>query len=70
MSGDDLDALIAAARVKVAAMSPEEREAMLAAQRESWVRGEQGMEESAVVCQHRRQDAFDVWRRIAEGYGY
>lgn len=34
----ELDALLAASKAKVAAMSPEELEAMLVEQRKSWVR--------------------------------
>lgn len=37
-----LEALLKRAKETVDAMTPEEREAMLAAQRESWVRGELG----------------------------
>lgn len=39
----ELDALIAAAVAVAEAMSPEERAAMMEAQRQSWVRGEQGL---------------------------
>ena len=39
----ELEALIAAAVVVAKAMSPEARAAMMEAQRQSWVRGEQGL---------------------------
>ncbi|TPI86392.1 hypothetical protein [Mesorhizobium sp. B2-8-9] len=44
-----LSVLLEEAKARVAAMSPEEREAMWQAQRESWVRGEMAMGESSVV---------------------
>jgi hypothetical protein len=39
---DKLERLLAEAKRRVEAMTPEEREAMHKAQRESWVRGEMG----------------------------
>ena len=39
----DLEALLAQSREKLAAMAPEDREAMWRAQRESWVRGEMAL---------------------------
>lgn len=47
---NNLSLLIEEAKAKVAAMSPEEREAMWAVQRESWVRGEMGMRETSQVA--------------------
>lgn len=44
-----LSVLIEEARARVALMSPEELEAMLREQRRSWVRGEMGLRESAVM---------------------
>lgn len=46
----ELDRLIADAREKVARMTPEERAAMIQAQRESWVRGECGMDETTCAA--------------------
>jgi len=43
MSDDKLQALLAAAKARWDAMPPAEQEAMLQAQRESWVRGEMAM---------------------------
>lgn len=43
---DDLNGLIKRAAAMVAAMTPEEKAAMIQAQAESWVRGEMGMGES------------------------
>lgn len=45
----ELDRLIDDAREKVKRMSPEEFEAMIRAQRESWVRGESGIDETATT---------------------
>lgn len=39
---DELQELLSRAKAKVAAMTPAEKEAMLRAQRDSWVRGEMG----------------------------
>lgn len=39
----DLQELLRRANAKVAAMTPAEKEAMLRAQRDSWVRGEMGL---------------------------
>ena len=39
---DELQELLSRAAAKVAAMTPAEKEAMLRAQRDSWVRGEMG----------------------------
>lgn len=39
---EELAKLLEAARAKVAAMTPADREAMRNAQRESWIRGEMG----------------------------
>lgn len=44
-----LSTLVEEAKARVAAMSPEERDAMWQAQRESWVRGEMAMGESSVA---------------------
>ncbi len=45
----DLARLVEEANARVAAMSPEEREAMWKAQQESWVRGEMGLDRAARV---------------------
>lgn len=39
---DDLQELLSRAAAKVAAMTPAEKQAMIAEQRQSWVRGEMG----------------------------
>ncbi|TIW04126.1 MAG: hypothetical protein E5V77_01475, partial [Mesorhizobium sp.] len=44
-----ISVLLEEAKAHVAAMSPDEREAMWQAQRENWVRGEMAMGESSVV---------------------
>ena len=58
----ELEALFQAACEKVAAMSPEEREAMYQAQRESWVRGEMAMGNDADEAAARQalRDRIDV----------
>lgn len=40
---DELQELLSRAAAKVAAMTPAEKQAMIAEQRQSWVRGEMGM---------------------------
>lgn len=45
----ELDRLLADAKAKLERMTPEEQAAMFAAQRESWVRGEAGMNETSVM---------------------
>ncbi|TIT80135.1 MAG: hypothetical protein E5W57_04180 [Mesorhizobium sp.] len=45
-----ISVLLEEAKARVAAMSPEEREAMWQAQRESWARGEKAMGETSVVA--------------------
>lgn len=56
-----IDELLRQAKEKWAAMSPREQEAMLQAQRESWVRGEAGIgndaREAAERCAYREQIA-------------
>lgn len=51
-SRHELAELIRKSIAIVAAMSPEEREAMRKAQRESWVRGEMGLAEAARGKKH------------------
>lgn len=50
-----LSVLVEEAKARVAAMSPEEREAMWQVQRESWVRGEMAMGETSVVAMPAKQ---------------